>query len=98
MEEDAGRLRGIANVMRAAGCEVPNWMLSLKKERHHSKRKAPEADGLVTEPAANGGEQRQQRKGGKRQGGAAGGKRQGKGGRMSQQQQRPVKKAKGGES
>eukprot|EP00887_Chlorella_sp_A99_P000722 scaffold5.g722.t1 len=31
-EDDSGKLRGVANVMRAAGCDVPEWMLALKKE------------------------------------------------------------------
>ena len=30
-EEDFGNLRTIANVMRLSGCEVPEWMLTLKK-------------------------------------------------------------------
>ena len=30
-EDDAANLRAIANVMRGAGCEVPEWMLLLKK-------------------------------------------------------------------
>ncbi len=30
-EEDAPQLRAIANVMRASGCEVPEWMLGLRK-------------------------------------------------------------------
>ncbi|DBA94458.1 TPA: RNA-dependent ATPase rok1 [Trebouxia sp. C0004] len=39
-EDDAWQLRSIVNVMRAAGCEVPDWMLQLKKERRksHSKK------------------------------------------------------------
>lgn len=32
-ESDTGYLRGIANVMRTAGCEVPEWMLRLRKEK-----------------------------------------------------------------
>ena len=35
-EDDAWQLRSIVNVMRAAGCEVPAWMLQLKKERRKS--------------------------------------------------------------
>ncbi len=75
-EEDAGQLRSIANVMRAAGCEVPAWMLELKKERRHRKRSAaPDAGGISTEPKAerqkggkgsslgtNKGQQKQQRR------------------------------------
>lgn len=42
-EDDAWQLRSIVNVMRAAGCDVPEWMLQLKKERRrsHTKAKAP---------------------------------------------------------
>ncbi len=53
-EDDAWQLRSIVNVMRAAGCEVPDWMLQLKKERRKSHTKkgksaskaAPKADKL----------------------------------------------------
>ena len=38
-EDDAWQLRSIVNVMRAAGCEVPDWMLHLKKERRKSHTK-----------------------------------------------------------
>ncbi len=38
-EDDAWQLRSIVNVMRAAGCEVPDWMLHLKKERRKSHPK-----------------------------------------------------------
>lgn len=38
-EDDAWQLRSIVNVMRAAGCEVPDWMLHLKKERRRSHTK-----------------------------------------------------------
>lgn len=33
LQEDSQQLRAIANVMRAAGCEIPPWMLLLKKAR-----------------------------------------------------------------
>lgn len=39
-EEDAWQLRSIVNVMRTAGCVVPQWMLDLKKERRKSHSKA----------------------------------------------------------
>jgi ATP-dependent RNA helicase DDX52/ROK1 len=44
MEEDIVHLRSVVNVMRAAGCQVPEWTLNLKKTRR-SKRKGevPEA-------------------------------------------------------
>lgn len=44
MEDDADRLRSIANVMRQSGCEVPAWMLTLKKQRrghYNAKAGAP---------------------------------------------------------
>lgn len=50
-EDDLPRLRGIANVMRQSGCDVPEWMLSLKalstKQRRALKFNAPER-GKVT--------------------------------------------------
>lgn len=33
-EQDADQLRSVANVMRRSGCEVPDWMLSLKKLKY----------------------------------------------------------------
>jgi len=42
-EEDAGQLRAIANVMRAAGCEIPAWMLQLRRESASQRGKG--ADG-----------------------------------------------------
>lgn len=33
-EDDMIYLRTIANVMKLSGCEVPDWMLSLKKVRY----------------------------------------------------------------
>lgn len=53
-EDDAPQLRGIAHVIKAAGGEVPDWMLQLKKERRHRKAKAPAAGGISTEPVAEG--------------------------------------------
>lgn len=38
-ESDSWRLRSIANVMKAAGCEVPSWMLHLRKEHRRTHRK-----------------------------------------------------------
>ncbi len=42
-EDDAPQLRAIANVMRASGCDVPEWMLTLQKapKRHAAPRRAP---------------------------------------------------------
>lgn len=39
-EDNSWQLRSIVNVMRTAGCEVPDWMLHLKKERRKSHNKA----------------------------------------------------------
>lgn len=43
-EEDIDQLRGVVNVMRAAGCQVPEWTLNLKKVRR-SKRKREGSEG-----------------------------------------------------
>ena len=32
-EDDIPALRSVANVMRLSGCEVPEWMLTLKKQQ-----------------------------------------------------------------
>jgi len=37
-EEDGWQLRSVANVMREAGCEVPAWMLALRKTRGRELR------------------------------------------------------------
>jgi ATP-dependent RNA helicase DDX52/ROK1 len=36
-EDDVGHLKSVANVMRASGCEVPEWMLALKKSDQRVK-------------------------------------------------------------
>lgn len=45
-EDDIPRMRSIANVMKLSGCDVPEWLLSIKqsttKEKRILKRKAPE--------------------------------------------------------
>jgi hypothetical protein len=33
-EDDIPALRSVANVMRLSGCDVPEWMLTLKKLRN----------------------------------------------------------------
>ena len=33
-EDDQPYLRAVANVMRLSGCEVPEWMLKLKKQQY----------------------------------------------------------------
>ncbi|XP_062514100.1 probable ATP-dependent RNA helicase DDX52 isoform X2 [Corticium candelabrum] len=37
-KEDLGNLRSIVNVMRSSGCEVPQWMLELKKPGKKKRR------------------------------------------------------------
>lgn len=36
--DDVEHLRSVATVMRDSGCDVPEWMLALKKSRKHRKR------------------------------------------------------------
>jgi len=38
-EADADQLRAIANVMKASGCEVPDWMLRIKTLRKDERRR-----------------------------------------------------------
>ncbi|XP_020627483.1 probable ATP-dependent RNA helicase DDX52 isoform X2 [Orbicella faveolata] len=38
-EDDATNLRSIANVMKSSGCEIPDWMLKLKKPGRKSRKK-----------------------------------------------------------
>lgn len=40
-EQDFDHLRNIANVMKLSGCDVPQWMLNVKKERSQ-QRKIPQ--------------------------------------------------------
>lgn len=44
-ESDFDNLRTIANVMRLSGCEVPEWMLQLKRHSNSSNGKAPRRRG-----------------------------------------------------
>lgn len=82
MEDDAGQLRGVANVMRAAGCDVPDWMLQLKKERRHRKPAAPPAAGRIsTEPLPEGGKAKGQWR---QKGGGGKGRQQQQGGKKGQ--------------
>lgn len=41
-ESDFNNLRTIANVMRLSGCEVPEWMLQLKRQTKTSKGRGQE--------------------------------------------------------
>ena len=36
-EEDSGHLRPIANVVKSAGGEVPDWMLHLKRDKNRRR-------------------------------------------------------------
>ena len=38
-EADAEQLRAIANVMKASGCEVHDWMLRMKSQRKDVRRR-----------------------------------------------------------
>jgi ATP-dependent RNA helicase DDX52/ROK1 len=40
-EADFENLRTIANVMKQSGCEVPEWMLTLKKKKRKARNQAP---------------------------------------------------------
>lgn len=51
--EDAPYLRTIANVLRASGCPVPEYMLALKKPTKNMKRKLAKAP--VERKAVGGG-------------------------------------------
>ena len=90
MEDDAPGLRGVANVVRAAGCEVPDWVLALKKARHHRKPKAPAAGRISTEPRPEGGKKAsgQWRQKGGKPGAKGGGKPGAKGAPQQQRQQK----------
>ncbi|KAI3642835.1 hypothetical protein MP228_012390 [Amoeboaphelidium protococcarum] len=39
LKSDACKLRSIANVMKSSGCEVPEWMLKLPREKDAKRRK-----------------------------------------------------------
>jgi ATP-dependent RNA helicase DDX52/ROK1 len=49
-EADFENLRTIANVMKQSGCEVPEWMLTLKRKRKKQK-KAPRRRKIDTTPS-----------------------------------------------
>ncbi|XP_068701080.1 probable ATP-dependent RNA helicase DDX52 isoform X1 [Montipora foliosa] len=38
-EDDAANLRSIANVMKSSGCEIPDWMLKLKKPSRKARKR-----------------------------------------------------------
>ncbi|KAJ2034106.1 RNA-dependent ATPase rok1 [Coemansia sp. RSA 922] len=53
-KEDAPHLKTIVNVMRESGCEIPEWMLQLKKPSQDDKKKLKknpvERDNITTVP------------------------------------------------
>jgi ATP-dependent RNA helicase DDX52/ROK1 len=49
-EADFDNLRTIANVMKQSGCDVPEWMLTLKKTKNKSKTKNPRRPQIDTTP------------------------------------------------
>lgn len=50
-EEDVPFLRNIANTMTSSGCEVPSWIMSLKKKKWRKHR--PKRDSISTLPKAD---------------------------------------------
>lgn len=38
-EDDSGKLRGVAHIMKAAGCDIPEWMLQLRKDTRWRDRR-----------------------------------------------------------
>jgi ATP-dependent RNA helicase DDX52/ROK1 len=57
-EEDVDNLRGVANVIKAAGGEVDDWMLKLKKVRNRKRNK--KRDLLDEDPKADAKSKKQQ--------------------------------------
>jgi len=49
-EGDFDELRTIANVMRLSGCDVPEWMLTMKKQRSRNDRPPPKRGDIDTTP------------------------------------------------
>lgn len=47
-EDDVPFLRNIANVMAASGCEVPSWIMALRKLRW--KKHRPKRESILTKP------------------------------------------------
>jgi len=52
-ESDMEYLRSIANVMKISGCDVPEWMLTMKKtnknRKKYMKKYAPKRSGIETQ-------------------------------------------------
>lgn len=47
-EEDSGQLRSVANLVKEAGGEVPDWMTQLKKERNKTSKKLPSQVSIIS--------------------------------------------------
>lgn len=78
-ESDMAHLRPIANVVKLSGCEVPDWMLSLKKERRDERRRRetgapPKRPEISTSIRVQAGKAK---RGGRGRGGGRGGGRDG---------------------
>ena len=56
-EEDTPQLRSIANIIKAAGGDVPDWIMTIKKgQRPPRQKKQVRADGRgVRRPGERGG-------------------------------------------
>ena len=73
-EEDAEQLRAIANVMKASGCEVADWMLKMKPLAKDVRRR------LASSPISRKAIHKRARPDDEGDGGSKGGKGGGKGG------------------
>jgi superfamily II DNA/RNA helicase len=51
-EDDIPMLRSIANVMRFSGCDVPQWMLEIKKMDRKEKKRVEKMGGAISERKA----------------------------------------------
>lgn len=60
-EDDSGQVRSIANLIKAAGGEIPEWMLHLKKEKRRRKPVTEVTDGVSTQPKYDQVKQRRKR-------------------------------------
>ncbi|KAJ2777344.1 RNA-dependent ATPase rok1 [Coemansia javaensis] len=64
-KDDAPHLKTVVNVMRASGCDVPEWMLKLRNPSKRDKKKAKRApaarDAISTVPAYDAKRQKHKR-------------------------------------
>ena len=47
-EEDSGQLRSVANLVKEAGGEVPDWMTQLRKERNKKTKGLPSSASICS--------------------------------------------------